>query len=140
MTFLMTRRVIRGGRLSRHPVSSCGGGGEPMPPPPPPPPAMPSGPIHPFPPGSFPCGENLGLPPGMSIPGPLSPQVLMGLWGWNCSLGVCAPGLRPIAVQPRQCGDFLCDANGNPDLARPNPIGLQEDLNLELLGASAAGA
>jgi RHS repeat-associated protein len=28
----------------------------------------------PFPPGSFPGGENLGLPPGLSVPGP---------WGWQ---------------------------------------------------------
>ena len=33
-----------------------------------------------FPPRSFPGGENLGLPPGMSVPGPLSWQSLLGLW------------------------------------------------------------
>jgi hypothetical protein len=52
---------------------------------------------------------------------------------------VCVPSWGAIAVQ-HQCGDFLCDANGNPDLTKPNPIGLQEDLNVELVGASAANA
>ena len=46
----------------------------------------------PLPPGSFPGGENLGLPPGMSVPNPLSPQVLLGLEGWDCSTGICVPG------------------------------------------------
>ncbi len=50
-----------------------------------------------FPPGSFPGGENLGLPPGLTIPGPFSPQVLLGLWGWNCSTGICVPGVDGIS-------------------------------------------
>jgi RHS repeat-associated protein len=49
-----------------------------------------------FPPGSFPGGENLGLPPGMSVPGPLSWQALLGLWGWDCAGGICVPGVTPM--------------------------------------------
>jgi RHS repeat-associated protein len=68
---------------------------------PPPPPTVTestsSGP--PLPPGSFPGGETLGLPPGMTIPGPLSWQVLLGLWEWDCAGGVCVPGLVFAADQ-----------------------------------------
>jgi RHS repeat-associated protein len=41
----------------------------------------------PFPPGSFPGGENLGLPPGTSVPLP-GPGVVLGL-GDACEFGVC---------------------------------------------------
>lgn len=43
-------------------------------------------------PGDFPNGESLGMPSGMSIPDPLSTQTLLGLWGWDCSTGICVPG------------------------------------------------
>ena len=43
----------------------------------------------PLPPGSFPGGETAGLPPGMSLPGPLSPQVLLGLKLGDCEFGPC---------------------------------------------------
>jgi RHS repeat-associated protein len=57
-------------------------------------------PSYPLPPGSFPGGETLGLPPGISVPNPLSPQVLLGLDGWDCSFGVCVPGLGPMNWRP----------------------------------------
>ncbi len=53
-----------------------------------------------LPPGSFPGGENLGLPPGIQVPNPLSPQVLLGLWGWNCDNAICVPGFGSIFVDP----------------------------------------
>jgi len=51
--------------------------------------------------GSFPNdGEHLGLPSGMSIPGPLSPQVLLKLGpAWDCSSGLCLPGVSFAANQ-----------------------------------------
>ena len=52
---------------------------------------------EPVPRGSFPGGETLGLPPGMRLPGPLSAQVLLGLWDWDCSGGVCVPGVAGIS-------------------------------------------
>ncbi|MBV9084181.1 MAG: twin-arginine translocation signal domain-containing protein [Acidobacteriaceae bacterium] len=54
----------------------------------------------PLPQGSFPAGETLGLPPGLSVPGPLSPQALPGLWDWDCSAGVCVPGLGILNARP----------------------------------------
>jgi RHS repeat-associated protein len=78
---------------------------QPPPPPPPPPPA----PIE-IPHsggsyaqgqwGSFPNdGETLGLPAGMTIPGPLSAQVLLGLGdSWDCSSGLCVPGFGPLGA------------------------------------------
>ena len=39
----------------------------------------------------------------------------------------------------RQCGDFLCQANGHdPDLTKPHPIGLQEDFSVELAASALA--
>ena len=58
----------------------------------------------PLPPNSFPGGETLGLPPGMNVPNPLSPQVLLGLWSWDCSSGVCVPGLSGSDFAPPKTG------------------------------------
>jgi RHS repeat-associated protein len=72
----------------------AGGGGttsSTAPEPPPMPPASGS-----IPTGSFPGGENLGLPPGLTVPGPLSWQALLGLWGWECAGGICVPGAAPM--------------------------------------------
>jgi len=71
--------------------------------------------------------ETLGLPPGLQIP----QLTLAGLLGIPEPPGFVFDALA-------QCGDFLCDANGQPDLTKPNPIGLQEDVSAELLGALAA--
>ncbi len=46
----------------------------------------------PFPPGSFPGGENLGLPPGMSVPGP-----------WNLM-----PNPWVLSVSPAALPGFVC--------------------------------
>ena len=79
----------------------------PEPPAPPPPPttteSASSGP--PLPPGSFPGGETLGLPPGMNIPGPLSWQVLLGLYDWYCSSGVCVPRPENGSLAPPLLAD-----------------------------------
>jgi RHS repeat-associated protein len=98
----------------------CGGSGFPDPdfplpwpseqpqpqPPPPPPPATPiviphsGGSYAQGQWGSFPDdGETLGLPAGMSIPSPLSAQVLLGLGdSWDCSSGLCVPGFGPLGA------------------------------------------
>jgi hypothetical protein len=36
----------------------------------------------------------------MSVPNPLSPQVLLGLWGWDCAGGVCVPGVGIFDAGP----------------------------------------
>jgi hypothetical protein len=59
---------------------SGGGGGTNMPPS-----STSSGPL---PPGSFPGGENLGLPSGMSIPGPFN------FPGGGCEFGACGGGME----------------------------------------------
>lgn len=53
-----------------------------------------------IPSASFPGGETLGLPPGMTIPGPLSWQALLGLWDWNCAGGICVPGFGIAGARP----------------------------------------
>jgi RHS repeat-associated protein len=58
------------------------------------------GPAPTLPPVSFPSGENLGMPPGLTVPNPLSAQVLLGLSGWDCGLGACVPGVGPMNVDP----------------------------------------
>lgn len=65
--------------------------------------------------GAYPNdGETLGLPNGMRIPGPFSPQVLLGLGStWDCSSGLCIPGwgntydeLAPFQVQHGSWGSY----------------------------------
>jgi len=98
----------------------CGDGGDgpdwPTQPPPPPPPPLPpvvtsSGVPNTTGVYGWPNGERLGLPPGLSIPSPLSPQVLLGLEGWDCSGGICVPGFTSDwdpngTIGPRQPGSY----------------------------------
>jgi hypothetical protein len=95
----------------------AGGGGRPAPPsaPAPPPPSS-----HPFPPGSFPGGENLGLPPGLSVPNPLSWQVLLGLWDWDCLGGICVPGLGGMDARPAWVNDVTSVFGYDQDVALPS--------------------
>ena len=104
------------------------GGGDPFPPiwnPSPPPPPPPVTVQEPFPPGSFPGGETLGLPPGMRIPGPLSWQVLLGLWNWSCAGGGCLPGPGSIgfADTGKQINSLYDNIIEHLEKLRANPNG-----------------
>ena len=82
--------------------------------------------------GSYPNdGETLGLPPGMSVPGPLSPQALLNLWDWDCSSGVCVPGFAGNDFAPHRAGN-----------AEPTTLNLNIDVKglLRIAGTAICGS